>query len=86
MNKAKTWFYPVIIGLGTALLVTLTGCVGYVDGGGGYMAPVIVPGPDLFFYGGDYRRGRDVHFESRRGAESRGVAHPGGGGHGGGRR
>ena len=40
------------IGLGAALLVGVTGCVGYVDGGGG--GSVVVAGPDVGFYGGVY--------------------------------
>jgi len=63
------------IGLGTVLLAALTGCVGYVDGGY-YGGPVVVPGPDVYFYGGGYERGRDVHVYSQRGFTSRAVAHP----------
>jgi hypothetical protein len=70
-------------GLGMALLAALTGCVGYVDGGY-YGGPVVVPGPDVYFYGGGYERGHDVRVYSHRGFESRAVAHPGG--HGGGER
>ena|ERR1035437_3676409 len=62
-------------GLGMALLATLTGCVGYVDGGY-YGGPVVVPGPDVYFYGGGYERGHDVRAYSHRGVESRTVAHP----------
>jgi len=73
-------------GLGIALLLSLMGCVGYVDGGY-YGGPVVVPAPDVYFWGGDYGRGRDVHVYSHRGVESRAVAHSaarsGGGGHGG---
>jgi len=69
-------------GLGIVLLATLTGCFGYVDGGGG--AAVVVGGPEVGFFGGPYERGHDVHAFSNRGAVSRGVAH--GGGFGGGRR
>ncbi len=62
--------------LGAVLIATLTGCVGYVDGGysgGG----VVVAQPDVFLFGGGYYdRGRDVHDYSHRGAVSRGVAHP----------
>ncbi len=60
------------------LLTVLAGCVGYVDGG--YVGPAVVAGPDLYLFGSGYDRGRDVHNYSRRGAESRSVAHPGGGG------
>lgn len=48
------------IGAVIALLTTLTGCVGYVDGGYGGGA-VVVGGPDLYLFGGGYDRGRDVH-------------------------
>jgi hypothetical protein len=65
------------IGLGVVLLVGLTGCVGYVDGGGG--GAVVVAGPEVGFFGGPYERGRDVHDYSHRGAVSRAVAHGGGG-------
>ena len=62
------------IGLGIALLAALTGCVGYVDGG--YGGEVVAPGPDVYFFGGGYERGRDVHDYSHRGVVSRAVAHP----------
>jgi hypothetical protein len=74
MNKANGPVDRIKIGLGTALLAALVGCVGYV--GGGYGGAVVVPGPDVYFYGGAYERGRDVHDYSRRGVESRAVAHP----------
>jgi hypothetical protein len=75
--------YLIKIGLGIALLATLTGCVGvgYVDGG--YGGAVVVPGPDVYVFGGGYERGRDVHAYSNRGVASRAAAHPGGGGRGG---
>jgi hypothetical protein len=63
------------IGLGIALLATMTGCVGYVDGGY-YGGPVVVPVPEVYFYGGYYERGRDVRVYSHRGVESRAVVHP----------
>jgi hypothetical protein len=72
------------IGLGVILLLTLTGCFGYVDGGGG--GAVVVGETDVGFFGGPYDRGRDVHDYSHRGAVSRGVAHGGGGGARGGKR
>ncbi len=57
-----------------ALVLTITGCVGYVDGG--YVGPVVVdPEPDVFIFGGGYERGHDVHGWSHRGGESRGEAH-----------
>jgi hypothetical protein len=62
------------IGLGLGLVAALTGCVGYVDGG--YGAAVVVPAPDMYFYGGSFERGREVHDYSHRGFESRAVAHP----------
>jgi hypothetical protein len=76
------------VGLGLLVLVSMTGCFGYVDGGGG--GAVVVGGPEVGFFGGPYERGRDVHAYSNRGAVSRGVAHGGGGaprgGGGGGKR
>jgi len=80
MNKANGLVDRIKIGLGIAMLAALTGCVGVV--GGGYGGEVVVPGPDLFLFGGDYDRGHDAHDYSHRGSESRGAAHPGGGGHG----
>jgi len=76
MNKANALVDRIKIGLGVALVATLTGCVGYVDGGG-YGGAVVVPGPvvvvpDLFLFGGGYDRGRDMHGYSQRGFESRG--------------
>ena len=71
--------------LGIVVLTCLTGCVGYVDGGGDVAVvggPVVVAGPGWGFFGG-YDRGHDVRGYSARGAESRGAAHSGGGGHGG---
>ncbi len=81
------------LGIGMAVVIplvgSLTGCLGYVDGGyggygddGGYYD--VGPGPDLFLFGGDYDRGRDVQAYSHRGSASRATAHAGGGGHAGG--
>jgi len=90
-QKANGWVQRVTVAvglaLGTALLLTVTGCVGVVGDGGGDVA-VGVPGPDVVLFGGGYYghgfdRGRDVHAYSARGAASRGFAHPGGGGRGG---
>ena len=75
MNQANGSVDRIKIGLGIALLASLMGCVGYVDGGY-YGGPVVVPGPNVYFWGGDYDRGRDVHIYSHRGYESRAVAHP----------
>jgi hypothetical protein len=55
-----------------ALFFIVTGCVGYVDGGGGAVvvgppAPVV----DVGVFGGDYDRAHDVHVYSHRGFESR---------------
>jgi hypothetical protein len=87
MNKTNIPMNQIKIGLSIALLAGLaglTGCVGYVDGGGyGYGDAVVVGGPEVGFYGGGYERGRDVHDYSHRGSFSRSVAHPGGGGGGG---
>ena len=79
LNPANGSVDQIKIGLGIALLAALTGCVGYV-GGGYYGGPVVVPGPSVYFWGGDYDRGRDVRVYSHRGFESRVVVHPGGGG------
>jgi len=75
MNRASTRFQPFHVLLGIALLVALTGCVGYVgDGYGG--ATVIAPAPEVTFYGGGYyERGHDVRVYSHRGFESRGGGH-----------
>ena len=78
MNKANSLAGRIKLGLGVALLVALTGCVGYVDGG--YGGDVVVGGVwDAGFVG----RGV-AHGYSSRGRASRGAAHSGG--HGGGRR
>ena len=78
MNTPRGQVDQFKLGLGVALLAVLTGCVGYVDGG--YGETVIVPGPDVYLFGGGYyERGHDVHYYSHRGFESRGAAHPRGG-------
>jgi hypothetical protein len=71
--------------LGIALLASLAGCIGFVDGGYGG-GEVFAPGPDLFLFGGGYDRGHDAHAYSHRGGESRAAAHPARGGGGGRRR
>ena len=70
---------PLKLALQVAVVAALTGCVGYVDGG--YGGAVIAPEPDVYFFGGGYDRGHDVHVYSHRGSVSRAVAHPSGGGH-----
>ncbi len=80
MNKANALVDRIKMGLGIALLATLTGCIGWV--GGGYGGGVVVAEPDVYLFGGGYDRGRDVHNYSQRGVASRAAAHPGGGGHG----
>jgi hypothetical protein len=80
VEQGHAWLPKLIAGsaaagLGMALLAALTGCVGYVDGGY-YGGPVVVPEPSVYFWGGGYDRGRDVHVYSERGHESRVVAHP----------
>jgi hypothetical protein len=75
MNKMNGLVDRIKIGFGMALLTALTGCVGYVDGGY-YGGSAVVPGPSVYFWGGDYDRGRDVHVYSQRGVQSRAVAHP----------
>jgi hypothetical protein len=52
-----------------ALFLTMTGCVGYVDGGGGGV--YVTPPEPVVVFGGDYDRGHDVHDYSHRGYESR---------------
>ncbi len=84
MKKANGRLDMLKIGLGIALLATMTGCVGVV--GEGYGGDVGVAEPDVFLFGGGFDRGRDVHGYSNRGGASRAVAHSGGGGHGGGGR
>lgn len=83
MKKMKFVVKRIKIGLGIALVATLMGCVGYVDGG--YGGGVVVGGPDVTLFGGGFDRGRDVHAYSQRGGASRAAAHSGGRG-GGGRR
>jgi len=80
MNKTSGMVDRIKMGLGIALLAALTGCYGgggYV--GGYYGGAVVVTEPDVYVFGGVYEGGRDVHDYSRRGSESRAVAHPGGG-------
>ena len=62
------------LGLGLALLSVLMGCVGYV--GGRYRGRVLVPGPEVYIFGGYYERGREVRDYSHRGYESRVLVHP----------
>ena len=62
MNKTNSAVDRIKIGLAVALVAVLTGCVGYVDGGGGYGgSAVVVSEPDVYVFGGGYERGRDVH-------------------------
>ena len=70
------------IGLGMALVAALSGCVGWVDGGGGYGGAVVVPGPDIYLFGGGYERGRDVREYSHRGFQSHATMHSRGPVHG----
>lgn len=86
MNKKpffKASVAALVVGAAVMGMLAGSGCVGYVDGGGGGV--VDVGGPDVYLFGGGggWGRGRDVHAYSARGFASRGVAH-GGGGHGGG--
>jgi hypothetical protein len=76
MNRIKTFLKAkaVALVLGAGILAALTGCVGYVDGGG---VDVVAPGPpDVVVFGG-YDRGRDVHAYSIRGHASIGAVHGG---------
>jgi len=96
MNKANGPVNRIKIAFGIALVAalttSLTGCGGYVEGGGyggyvdngGYYGGY--PGPDIYLFGGNYDRGRDVQNYSHRGSVSRAAAHSGGGGHSGGHR
>ena len=77
-NKTCRPIGSLKLGLGIALLTALTGCVGYVDGGYRGGVVVVAPEPDVVVFGGGFERGRDVHYYSHRGAESRAVAHGGG--------
>lgn len=74
--------------IGIMLCFALTGCVGFVGGGGPGFVDVGVPAPDVFVFGG-YGRGGYDRDASHRGAVSRGAAgHSAparGGGGGGGR-
>jgi hypothetical protein len=77
-----------------ALMTALTGCSGYIGegyGGGGYGGygdggyyRDYDDGGDVYLFGGNYDRGRDVRAYSQRGASSFGAAHISGGGHVGG--
>ena len=80
MSKAKD---PVVkrikMGLAMAMLTAVAGCWGYVDEGfvsEGYGGAVVVPYPDVYFFGGGYERGREAHEYSHRGEASRASAHP----------
>ena len=100
MNKANGPVNRIKIAFGIALVAalttSLTACGGYVEGGGyggyvdnggydgGYYGGY--PGPDIYLFGGNYDRGRDVQNYSHRGSVSRAAAHSGGGGHSGGHR
>ena len=61
-------------------VITFSGCVGYVDGGGGGAVYVSPPEPNVVVFGGDYDHGHDVHTYSHRGYDSRHAA-PHGHGH-----
>ena len=79
MNRTNASVERIRIGLVIGLLATLTGCGG-LWGGGYYYGDegVVVLEPDMYLFGGDYGRGRDVHNYSQRGSASRGAAHSGG--------
>ena len=79
MNKANSPIERIKIGLLIGLLAVLTGCAGFLGGGYYYGDTVVVSEPDLFLFGGDYYRGREMHNYSHRGSESRRAAHPSGG-------
>lgn len=84
MNKANSLVGRIKLALGIALLAVLSGCIGVVGDDGDdveYDDEVVVPGPDLFIFGGGFDRGRDAHDYSHRGHESRAAARPARGGH-----
>jgi hypothetical protein len=88
INRLKFGLAVVLVATCSAFL---TGCGAYIGGyGGGDYGGYgdYDDGGDMYLFGGDYGRGRDVQAYSHRGAESRGSAHlsgaHGGGGHGGG--
>ena len=67
LNNINSSMGRLKLGLGIALLAVVTGCVGYVGGGGA----VYVPGPpDVVFFGGGFEH-EHVHEYSHRGFESR---------------
>jgi hypothetical protein len=80
MNETSVWIVGIVSGAGLpviALLLSLTGCVGYVQGDGG---GAVVAEPDFFWFGG-YDDGGRARGYGQRGAESRGFGgHAGGGG------
>jgi len=55
MTKVNGPVDRIKIGLEIVLLAALTGCVGFV--GGGYGGAVVVPEPNVYFWGGDHDRG-----------------------------
>ena len=77
MNKANGPIKRIKIGLVIGSLVILSGCAWFWDGGY-YYGDAVVSEPDMYLFGGDYYRGRDVRDYSHRGFESRGVAHSSG--------
>ena len=91
-RHAKSLAGQIRLLFGLVALITvigsLTGCVGYADGGyGGYGDyGSYDEGPDLYLFGGDYGRGRDEQAYSHRGSMSRASVHADGGGHSGGGR
>jgi hypothetical protein len=84
LNFANSLVGRIKIGLAIAVLTVLTGCIGFVGGDGGYYGGSGWWWDDGGWWGGGggYDRGHDVHGYSDRGAASRAVAHPSGGGHG----
>lgn len=89
-SQTKAFLDRIKLGLAVAMLTALTGCIGVVGDGGGYVGGGGWWWDDGGWWGGGhgFDRGRDVHAYGARGATSRGAAHGGGGGHGdgGGRR
>jgi hypothetical protein len=70
-GNAAGYTFNAVHGQHSILVTFAPGSGIQYDGGG-----VVVSAPDLYLFGGGYDRGRDVRDYSRRGSESRAVAHP----------
>ncbi len=74
MLMANSGVGRIKVSLLSGMLLASTGCAGFT-GAGYYDDQVVVQGPDMYLFGGDYERGRGVHEYARRGSGSRGAAH-----------